>query len=452
MVFLPPIRVAPRELPSGTSTTALSLPTVSWSRSREGQVTMVEPSPFWTRSQMWRVAGRAGWGVADQSLSSATNLLLNILMARLLSPEGFGAFALLYTTYLLLIGMLRAYLIDPFAVRDRSLGDDESLALGRVLGGGLAASFLLMVPMAVLIVLTPLELGSKLAFLVVLPFLPAQELMRSSLIAAQRARTAFLTDAVWAVVQAASLAAVFVLGEITAGWVLLTWGAGGAAGTAIGFLFIRVRPVLEDVTGYIRSSAQFGIPWVMDSMLGNGVSQTMAWVIGIVAGLAEVGAYRGALVLLGPSTVLIGGIRLVALPEIAKLRQTRPDQLYRTAVVTATAFILLVMAVTLPLLFLPESLGRQLLGESWVGASAVLPWAIVLRTIASAADGPLLALRAVPDRRATLQIRGVASVGSLLAGAGGALFAGAVGGTVGLAIGAGIALPVWFARLRSMNL
>ena len=51
----------------------------------------------------WRLTRKAGrrlgWGIADQAVSSLTNFAVNIVIARELGAEQYGAFALVYVTY-----------------------------------------------------------------------------------------------------------------------------------------------------------------------------------------------------------------------------------------------------------------------------------------------------------------------------------------------------------------
>src|SRR5947208_3512481 len=46
-----------------------------------------------------RGARRLGWGIIDQGLSSLTNLVVSLSVARTLGAEQFGAFSLAYVTY-----------------------------------------------------------------------------------------------------------------------------------------------------------------------------------------------------------------------------------------------------------------------------------------------------------------------------------------------------------------
>ena len=42
---------------------------------------------------------RLGWGVADQGISSVGNFAFSIIVAKALSPSDFGAFAIAFVTY-----------------------------------------------------------------------------------------------------------------------------------------------------------------------------------------------------------------------------------------------------------------------------------------------------------------------------------------------------------------
>src|SRR5215469_7342031 len=67
--------------------------------------------------QVRRMGARLSWGVADQGVSSLTNFVLNIFVARSLGAEQFGAFSLAYVTYGVAINASRGLSIEPLLVR-----------------------------------------------------------------------------------------------------------------------------------------------------------------------------------------------------------------------------------------------------------------------------------------------------------------------------------------------
>ena len=75
---------------------------------------------LWARTfQLLRGRGvnRLGWGVTDQALSSLTNLVMTLSVARTLGCRQFGAFTLAYVTYGFALTASRALSSDPLMVR-----------------------------------------------------------------------------------------------------------------------------------------------------------------------------------------------------------------------------------------------------------------------------------------------------------------------------------------------
>jgi hypothetical protein len=58
-----------------------------------------------------------GWGLVDQVLSSATNFGGSVLAARALSSSGFGAVAIGFSVFLLVLGIARAWSSEPLVIR-----------------------------------------------------------------------------------------------------------------------------------------------------------------------------------------------------------------------------------------------------------------------------------------------------------------------------------------------
>ena len=63
-----------------------------------------------------RVGGKVAFAVADQALIAGSNFLLNVLLARLLPMEGYGAFALAFSIFLLVANSYQALLLTPSLV------------------------------------------------------------------------------------------------------------------------------------------------------------------------------------------------------------------------------------------------------------------------------------------------------------------------------------------------
>ena len=88
-----------------------------------------------------------------------------------------------------------------------------------------------------------------------------------------------------------------------------------------------------------------------------GASQLVLFGIGAVAGLTAVGAIRAAIILLGPTTVLLLGANLGAVPQLAKLVRTSPHRLVPATALLASTLVAATLVWAVVLLLIPEELG-----------------------------------------------------------------------------------------------
>lgn len=68
------------------------------------------------REQNRKWIGRGAWAIADQGLFALANVLLNVLLARWLSTEEYGAFAVAYSCFLFIGAFHTALLTEPLLV------------------------------------------------------------------------------------------------------------------------------------------------------------------------------------------------------------------------------------------------------------------------------------------------------------------------------------------------
>src|SRR3974390_615880 len=141
-----------------------------------------------------------GWGVADQGMSSLTNFLANIYVARELGAVSYGAFSLAFVTYSFALNASRGLSTDPLLVRF-SATDLPTWRRAVASSSGTAALTGVVTGVFVLGV-TPLLGGStRAAFLALgltLPGLLLQDSWRFAFFAHGRGVLAFLNDTAWA--------------------------------------------------------------------------------------------------------------------------------------------------------------------------------------------------------------------------------------------------------------
>jgi O-antigen/teichoic acid export membrane protein len=88
--------------------------------------------------------GKGGMALADQGLVATSGFLVNVLLARSLAPEQYGAYALAFSVLMFLAGLHNALLLEPMSVLGpASYGNCLPVYLGKLLRLHFALSFLL---------------------------------------------------------------------------------------------------------------------------------------------------------------------------------------------------------------------------------------------------------------------------------------------------------------------
>ena len=399
-----------------------------------------------------RAGGRLTWGLADQAISSLTNFVLSIYVARTLGAAQFGAFSLAYVTYGLAINASRGLSIEPLLIRfsgtvlptwrratARSTGTALlvglatgtcALAAGRLVGGTTGMAFL--------------ALG------LTLPGLMLQDSWRYSFFALGRGHHAFINDAVWAVVMFPAMVLLRNTGHADVFWCVVAWGAGAAVGAAIAPLQAGVVPNLAGATEWLSRHRDLGPRYVLENAGGNAASTFRSYSVSYILGLAAVGYIQAANTLMGPLNIIFAGISLITLPEAAKLLRSSPRHLplYSAAVSTGLTLLALLWGVVL-LVALPRGLGQFMLGRIWRPTYPQEQPATLYIMSGCATSGALLSLHALGAARRSLRAVIPTSVLVVAAAAVGALTAGTLGSMryVAAASCLGALLTWWQLRL-----
>jgi hypothetical protein len=160
----------------------------------------------------------------------------------------------------------------------------------------------------------------------------------------------------------------------------------------------------------------------------------MLMVIAAISGLSVVGALRGAQVLTNPVQILALSSIAFVTPELAR----RPWIVGRRLVlvglgVSAAASVVAAAWGTL-LLMVPDSLGRQLMGDTWTGAHAILIPTVVGMVAANLALGAVCGHYATKLPRVLFPLQLTMAPAFLVAGVVGVLAGGAFGAATGIAL------------------
>jgi O-antigen/teichoic acid export membrane protein len=395
------------------------------------------------------VAGRLSWGFADQAVSSLTNFAIGIVVARSLGLEAFGIFSLAWVTYAVILNLSRGLATDPLMVRfsgvpsmswraavRRSSG--TALFIGIVLGGLSILAGLLLHG----------ALGPALIALgIVLPALLVQDSWRYAFFAAGQGRQAFVNDIVWAV----GLAPAFLLvhGHDSVSAFVMAWGVAGGIAAAFGCMQARVIPRPSRTWQWLKQQRDLGPRYMIENLCVSSSGQVRMYGLGAIAGLAAVGAVRGAVLLLGPFLAVLMGLALVAVPEAVRMLHRSSRRLFLFCLLLGVGQAAAALCWGLVLLFvLPAAGGLFILGDVWGPASAlILP--VTLEVMgAGLSTGAAAGLRALGAARRSLRAQLFTSVTYMTGGLAGAVQAGALGSAWGAAIAVLVSTSVWWSQLR----
>jgi O-antigen/teichoic acid export membrane protein len=384
-------------------------------------------------------------------MSSMTNFLLSVYVARTLGAVAFGAFSLAYVTYAFALNASRGLSTDPFVVRFS--GTDLPTwrrAVARCTGTALIVG---LVTGACAIVAGRLLGGTAglgfLALGLTLPGLLLQDSWRYAFFAQGRGHHAFINDTVWAAVLIPSLAFLRISGHANVFWLVFVWGASATAGAVIGPLQARVVPNLAGAWEWLSRHRDLAPRYLAEGSASNASTQLRTYGFDLILGLAAVGYIQAAITLMGPFRIVFLGMGLFMVPEAAGVLRRSPRHLPLFCLAASSGLALLGLAWGVVLLVaLPRGLGQLMLGSIWRPTyPLVLPTTLwVMGT--GALSGAFVGLHALAAARRSLRATLFVSALGLASSLAGAMIAGTVGAMWGSAAASWIGVLVSWGQLR----
>jgi O-antigen/teichoic acid export membrane protein len=280
--------------------------------------------------RLWTWSLKSGTAVLDQGLTSISTFAVNILLARWLAPEAYGAFAIAFAVYLFLAGFHNALILEPMTVLGpanypQRLGEyfRVQLKLHGLLTAGLAA-LLIAGGLAIGLFLKGSALAPVLlAAAAALPFLLFLLLVRRYAYVIQRPALALLTSAVNLVLVLGGLLLLrrLAMTNAVSGFGLLA-GAGLSGGALTYFWFatqtmayfspnLSLLRVLKEHWGYGKWLVAFAILYQLQS-------QTQIYLTGAFLGLGGAGVLRAMQTFMMPMIQVVNAIAILSLPILSQ--------------------------------------------------------------------------------------------------------------------------------------
>jgi hypothetical protein len=397
------------------------------------------------------LSNRASWGVADQVLSSFTNLALTISVARVGTAQEFGSFALVIVTYLVVVGVAQGLVAQPFAVRYAAAGRQaRRRAIPQAAGSALLLGVAGGAACATVGFLLRGSLGEQLwALGITLPGLLLQDTWRFLFVAVGRPARAAFNDAVWALMQGVGFALVLTTGTASPPLLIVLWGIGACVGAALGGLQAGQLPSLTGLAAWIRANHRLSFRFAAESLVIRGSIQLLYVAIGWIAGLAAAGSVRGAQVVFSPLTLAYQAILFVAVPEGVRMIRSSPRSFSRFVLLISVGGTAIAIGWSLVAFGLPAPAGRQALGSTWETARPLLLPMAVLNAAVALSLGPQVGLRAMAAAGRCLGTDIFQATFLLLGSSVGAFVGGAYAAASGMATGTLLAAMIWWLMVLS---
>jgi O-antigen/teichoic acid export membrane protein len=283
------------------------------------------------RRLLWIVEwlSKGSWAVLDQALYALSQFLVNLLLARWLTPAEFGVYALLYSVLLFVASVHSALITEPMLVfaATRFAGAPRqylrelvrsNFAITGLAGGGL---------LIVVAVMAATRTGSPtvaaiVALTVAQPFVLLTWLYRRACYVRASPPTAASGGAIYLVVVTSALFALQSLGWLSVPAAFLISGAAGLAASL--WMAWRLRnagtlaalgPTLGEV---LRSHWEYG-KWSLPTGLITWTSYNLYFLLlPAFAGWGATGALKALLNLVTPATHAIAALSLLLLPLLSR--------------------------------------------------------------------------------------------------------------------------------------
>jgi O-antigen/teichoic acid export membrane protein len=319
---------------------------------------------------------RSAASVVDQVASSATNFIVLFAALRVLSIESLGVFTFAYTGVLALTTVMRAYVMQPLAVRFHQPANDQGKEVSNALGVSMvAATFVIAVGAAVGIfgpssfgyVPTATGLAAGGLFL--------QDGWRNYFFVSATPSRAVLNDLIRFGATLAPVSIFVSQSGLSVSDLLIAWAIGAFFAAAVGWIQSGIGPSIRGLRQWMLETRSLGMGFAGSIVIERVAVLISFATVGHIVGSAALGGIGAARTLMSPITTLANAADIFVLPEISRLRRTASHRdVIRLAIVASASVGLAVICFVLTTLIIPASWGKVLGGSNWLaGMEFVLP-------------------------------------------------------------------------------
>ena len=384
--------------------------------------------------------------VADSVMSSGSNLVLTVAVARSVPRSTFGAFALAFAAYLIILGVSRGLSTDALLVRAPLLTEsgEWSSAASKALGTSVLNgvwSGVSIVALGFFIERHFLDMYAAVG--IAMPFALLQDAWRFIHFSQRRPRRALANDSVWTLTTILALILIALFSRLNAVYAIFAWAGGALIACFFGYFQTKLMPATSKAIRWVCENKDLSPYYVGEALLGGGSLQASLYLVGIIGGLNAAGAVKGGQTLVGPFTTLVVGVYAFSLPWFVSQVAKSKKSLIRPSLVLSVIISVLALLWGSLLPLIPDSIGVHLLGATWSTTRPLIVPATCWTIALSMAIGPQSALRARSKVRQSVLIRFIAAPVLIAAASFGSAINGGIGAMWGLAGGQLVSGVLW---------
>jgi O-antigen/teichoic acid export membrane protein len=314
----------------------------------------------------------AGWSLIDQAAVSGGNFLTTLVLARILSPVGYGTFSLLFLSLYAINTCHSSLVIYPLTL---NVAAGKESAFRHLNGVALLHTLALALPFAAVLAgvtffLHRMDIWPFLALAMV--GWQVQESARRTLLAGLRSRAAFLPDLLCYVGQGVILLALRSTNLVV---IFLVMAATSVLAAAWQFWVVRISISKALVMEPCRYAWKIGRFILAGNALNMATLQVPSWTLALLSGPLSVAGYQSLLNLVGVTNPIIFSVSNLLIPAIARGSLRGQAEARRTMYHYGARYGLLLLPCFLLLLMLPSHVMHLVYGAK----SAYLPLAPLLR-------------------------------------------------------------------------
>lgn len=383
-------------------------------------------------------AGRGAWSIVSQSSNTATNLVLSLAVARESSSAEYGAWAIAYALFVVGLAINRAVVSTPLLISSDG-GAKSAASVQSSIGASVMLSIFLMLSFAVGVWLLPESVAPALVvFGVVIPGVLVHDTLRYYHFGRSSPRSSAILDTAWLVVQFVLFATLMILGRASMVALTVAWGIGASLVAIVYLSKIRALPSIMLALQRIRSEVQMTSRLFVDAMLTAGAANCMPLIIGSLLGLSEAGYLRGAQTLMGGVGLVVMGLTPMLTVEAVKV-VSAGGSIMRLVRWWSLMIAIGSAAYGALVLLIPDRWGTLAIGDSFHGATLVLPALVCQAILRGPFTGTPALLKAQRRFDDLVRLRIRTSVSTVALPTAGAIFWGLEGAVWGMAAAAVVA-------------